>query len=309
MAQENGHASGAEQAASHAGGAAHHTPPLVEFVNHWIGEPVHQFQIKYTQPLWDRFFAYFGTTAEDVFGRYTVENAVPWYTVMFILACILTIAVVWVLKGRLSEDEPESGQQVLEVGVLAIRNLLEDVVGPHGLKYFPIVATFGVLILISNLMSFIPGLMAPTASTSVTYALGITSFVYYNYIGIKENGLFGHLRHFAGPVLALAPLLFLIEMISNFIRPFSLGTRLFGNMFADEQVVTNIAQLYPPLTYFVAIILMPLGLFVAFIQSFIFTFLSMVYISEVSHAPHDEHEAEHGETRRDDETIVAPVPV
>lgn len=315
MVQGNGHAAGeagSAAAASHAEGAAHHTPPLVELVNHWIGEPVHQFQVKYTLPLWDRFFARFDTTAEDMFGRYTVENAVPWYTVMFVLACILSVAVIWVLKGRLSEDEPGNGQQVLEMGVLAIRDLLQDVVGPHGLKYFPMVATFGVLILISNLMGFIPGLMAPTASTSVTFALGITSFVYYNYIGIKENGLFGHLRHFAGPVLLIAPLLFFIELISNFIRPLSLGTRLFGNMFADEQVVSNIANLYPPFSYFIVILLMPLGLFVSFIQAFIFVFLSLVYIGEVSHAPHDEHEAheaQHGHTDRDDETIAAPVPV
>jgi F-type H+-transporting ATPase subunit a len=83
-------------------------------------------------------------------------------------------------------------------------------------------------------------------------------------------------------------------------------------MFADEQVVANLANIYPPFTYFIAILLMPLGLFVALIQSFIFVFLSLVYISEVSHAPHDEHEAheaQHSHTDRDDETIAAPVPV
>lgn len=297
-------AGGESGASSH---AAHHTPVIVEMINHYFGHHVYEFQLKYTKPLWDKFFTYFHTNAEAVFGPYTPENAIPWYTVMFVIACLLSLVVIWILKGQLSTDEPGHGQQTLEAGVLAVRNLLSDVVGPHGLKYFPVVASFGVLILVSNLMGLLPGLMSPTASTSVTFALGISSFVYYNYIGIKENGLFGHLRHFAGPVLALAPLLFLIEIISNMIRPLSLGIRLFGNLFADEQVVANITNLYPPYTYWlVPVILMPLGVFVAFIQTFIFVFLSMVYISEVSHAPHDSHGGGHHD-EADENQIVAPV--
>jgi F-type H+-transporting ATPase subunit a len=269
----------------------HDEPTLVSFVNSTIGEPLYQFQVKYTKPLWDNYvFANFDTTAEKVFGAYTPENAVPWYTVMFILACIVSLVLVWILRGRGNDDVPEDGQQILEVGLGSIRNLLTDLVGEHGMKYFPIIATFGVLILVSNLFGFIPGLLPPTASVNVTFALGITSFVYYNYIGIKENGLFGHLRHFAGPVLLIAPLLFIIEIISNLVRPFSLGVRLFGNIFADEQVLFNISNLYAPWTLFVLpVLIMPLGLFVAFVQSFIFIFLSMMYIAEVSHAPHDDH--------------------
>jgi F-type H+-transporting ATPase subunit a len=292
-----------EQMAEHTEKAAHHTPWIVEQVNHLIGAPIHQFQMKYTKPLWDKVL---GMDASTVLGEYTPETAVPWYTVMFIIACLISIGVVWLLRRKLSEDEPSGGQQTLEVGVLAVRNLIVDVIGPHGVKYFPVVATFGVLILISNLLGFFPGMMSPTASTSVTFALGISSFAYYNYIGIKENGLLGHLKHFMGPVLAIAPLLFIIELISNLVRPMSLGIRLFGNLFADEKVVENIANLAPPYTYWgVPVLLMPLGLFVAFIQTFIFMFLSMVYISEVSHAPHDEH-AEHGHEHEPEE-IIAPV--
>lgn len=292
-----------EKMTEHAEKAAHHTPWIVEKVNDLIGGPLHQMQLKYTKPYWDQLL---GTDASTVIGAYTPQNAVPWYTVMFIIACLLSILIIWLLKRKLSEDEPSGGQQTLEVGVLAVRNLLVDVVGPHGIQYFPVVATFGVLILVSNLLGFIPGMMSPTASTSVTFALGISSFVYYNYIGIKENGVIGHFKHFMGPVLAIAPLLFIIELISNLVRPMSLGIRLFGNLFADEKVVENIANLAPPITYWgVPILLMPLGLFVAFIQTFIFMFLSMVYISEVSHPPHDEH-AEHGHDH-DPEEIIAPV--
>lgn len=295
-------------AETHGGAAgessAHHTPVLVEFLNHHFGEPVHHFQMQYTYPLWQKALARFDTTPEALFGEYTPENAIPWYSVMFVIACLITMVVIWILKGKLSEDDPAPGQQTLEAAVLTVRDLLASVVGEHGLKYFPVVATFGVLILVSNLMGLLPGLMSPTAATSVTFALGISSFVYYNYIGIKENGLFGHLRHFAGPVLAIAPLLFLIEIISNVIRPISLGIRLFGNMFADEQVVGNITNLFPPYTnWLVPVLLMPLGVFVAFIQTFIFVFLSIVYISEVSHAPHDEHHAH----QEEGEEIIAPV--
>ncbi|MDT7543492.1 MAG: F-type H+-transporting ATPase subunit a [Acidobacteriota bacterium] len=296
----------------HTAEAAHHLPVIVQWVNQLIGEPIYRFEVSYTKPLWDKFFAYFGTNAEEVFGRYTPETAVPWYTVMFVIACILSVVIIMLLRRRMSSDDPTHGQQTLEVSVLAIRGMLADVVGEHGLKYFPVVATFGILILISNLMGFFPLFMSPTASTSVTFALGLSSFIYYNGIGIKENGLFGHLRHFAGPIWWIAPLLFVIEIIGNMIRPLSLGIRLFGNMFADEQVAENIANLFPPYTnWLVPVALMPLGVFVAFIQTFVFVLLSMVYLSEVSHPPHhgEHHVDSNGEEVLDttSDNLIAPV--
>jgi len=291
----------AEQAAE----AKEQVPAVVQFVNHYIGEPVHNLQMQYTYPFWKWFFAIFKTTPESVFGPYTVENAVPWYTVMFVIAVLLTFVVILVLKPRrLSVEEPTYGQMTLEAGVVAIRNLLVDNVGPHGAKYLPVIATFGILILISNLMGLVPGLMAPTSATSVTFALGLTSFVYYNAVGIRENGLLGHLKHFAGPIPWLALLLFPIELISNFVRPMSLGIRLFGNLFGDEQILGTIGGLatnifawlhanwgipIPAAPWLLPVLIMPLSLFVAFMQTFIFVILSIIYISEVSHAPHEEH--------------------
>jgi F-type H+-transporting ATPase subunit a len=282
-------------------------PIIVRLVNQYFGDWAYNFEMKYTYPRWKVFFAKFGTTPDSVFGAYTPENAIPWYTVMFVIACILSLALIWILKGKLSEDEPGHGQQTLEVGVLAVRSLLEDIVGPHGLKYFPVVMTFAVLILVSNLMGLVPLFMSPTSATSVTFALGISSFAYYNYIGIKENGLFRHLKHFAGPIWWIAPLIFPIELISNLIRPFSLGIRLFGNMFADEKVMDSIAHLAPGITYWlVPVLLMPLSLFVAFIQTFVFVLLSQLYLSEVSHPPHDSHA--HGSDAEDDGMeFIAPV--
>jgi len=297
----------AEQTAEHAEEAEEHVPIVVELVNHYFGPWAYDFEMKYTYPLWKTFLAKFGTTPEAAFGPYTPQNAIPWYTVMFVIACILSVIIIWILRGQLSGEEPGHGQQTLELGVLAIRDMLEDIVGPHGLKYFPIVMTFAVLILVSNLMGLFPLFMSPTSATSVTFALGITSFLYYNYIGIKENGILRHLQHFAGPIWWIAWLIFPIELISNLIRPFSLGIRLFGNMFADEKVMDTVAHLFPPWTYWgVPVVLMPLSVFVAFIQTFVFVLLSQLYLSEVSHPPHDEH-AEHGHAEDESEEFIVPV--
>jgi len=296
----------AAENAEHAEEAAHEAPIIVQLVNHWFGEPVYRFEMNYTKPLWDRFLHKFGTNAEAAFGPYTPDNAIPWYTVMFFIACIISIVIIWIMKGKLSESEPGSGQQTLELSVLAVRNMVEDVIGPHGLKYFPVVMTFGVLILVSNLMGLFPLFMSPTSATSVTFALGLSSFLYYNYIGISENGIINHLKHLAGPIWWIAWLIFPIELISNLIRPFSLGIRLFGNLFADEKVLETLSHIYPPWTWPAPILLMPLSVFVALIQTFVFILLSQLYLSEVSHAPHDVHGAD-GEEHYDGDEILAPV--
>jgi len=288
------------------GGGGHHTPLIVEFINHYFGKPVHQFQITYTEPLWNQYvFSKFGTTAAKAFGPYTVENAIPWYTIMFVIACIITVIVVSLLTGKRSDDDPLPGQLTLEAGYLVIKDMIGSIIGDHGARHFPVVATFGLLILVSNLLGQFPLFMSPTASVNVTFALGISSFVYYNYVGISENGLWGHIKHFAGPklpalMIPITLLIFMIELISSSIRPFTLGVRLFANMYSDEQVFLQITNLAPPFTHFlVPLVLTGLGVFVALVQAFVFTLLSMIYIGEVSHAPHDHdehHDEAHGET-------------
>lgn len=263
----------------------------------------------YTKPVWDKFFSNFGTEAEKVFGEYTVENAIPWYTIMFVIACILTVFAIWIMKGRLSEDDPRPGQMTLEAGYLTLADMAERVIGSHGMKYFPVVATFACLILVSNLMGQFPMFMSPTASVNVTFALGISSFIYYNYCGISENGLWAHLKHLAGPKLPwfmfiVTMLIFVIELISNLIRPMTLGIRLFANMYSDEQVFVQITNLAPPFTHFlVPLALTGLGVFVAFVQTLVFTLLSMIYLGEVTH-PHDEH---HDEEHHEEEHAEAAV--
>src|SRR5690606_18854714 len=200
-------------------------------------------------------------------------NAIPWYTIMFVIACILAVAVIGILKGKLSQDDPKPGQMTLEAGFLAVKDLVISVVGNHGFRYFPVIATFAVLVLISNLMGTFPLFMSPTASVNVTFALGIASFVYYNYVGIKENGLLRHIGHLSGPKLPLlmaifiTPLIFSIELISNMIRPLTLGVRLFANLYADEQIYYQISNLAPPYTQILLpAALLVLAVFVAFVQ-------------------------------------------
>ena len=281
------------------------SPLIVQFINHYLGEPVYRFEKAYTEPFWNNYvFNHFGTTADKVFGSpYTVENAIPWYTIMFVIACLLSIFVIWQFKGKLSEDDPAHGQLTLEAGFLTIKDMIVRVIGEDGFKYFPVIATFSVLVLVSNLMGLFPLFMSPTASVNVTFALGITSFVYFNYVGIKENGFLKYLAHFAGPklpllMLPITILIFCIEIVSTAFRPFTLGVRLFANMFADEQLYSQISNIAPPYSHFIVqfLILLPLGLFVAVVQTLVFTLLSMIYISlVVSHDHHEEKASGHGE--------------
>ena len=281
------------------------SPLIVQFVNHYLGEPVYRFERAYTEPFWNNYvFNHFGTTADKVFGGpYTVENAIPWYTIMFIIACLLSVFVIWQFKGKLSEDDPTHGQLSLEAGFLTLKDMVVRVIGEDGFRYFPVIATFSILVLTSNLMGLFPMFMAPTGSVNVTFALGITSFVYFNYVGIKENGLWGYISHFAGPklpiyMIPITALIFVIEIVSTSIRPMTLGVRLFANMFADEQLYSQISNIAPPYSHFVVqfLILLPLSVFVAVVQTLVFTLLSMIYISlVVSHDHHEEHAGGHSE--------------
>src|SRR5438445_11517214 len=88
---------------------AEQVPIIVRLVNQYFGEYAYNFEMKYTYPRWKTLLAKFGTTPDAVFGVYTPENAIPWYTVMFVIACVLSIALIWIMKGKLSEDEPSHG--------------------------------------------------------------------------------------------------------------------------------------------------------------------------------------------------------
>ncbi len=102
----------------------HHTPVIVEFINTYLGEPVCRAETNYLYPALDLALKPMGTSAEALFGACHPENAIPWYTIMFIIACILTMTVIWIFKGKLSEDDPTPGQLTLEAGFLALKDMI-----------------------------------------------------------------------------------------------------------------------------------------------------------------------------------------
>jgi F-type H+-transporting ATPase subunit a len=121
----------------------------------------------------------------------------------------------------------------------------------------------------------IPGLLPPTDNLNTTFALGLFVFLYYNYVGLRENGL-AYLKHFAGPILWLAPLMLIVEIASHVFRPISLGLRLRGNIMGDHVVLGIFNDLVP---IGIPFIFYGIGLFVALVQAFVFCLMTMVYIS------------------------------
>jgi F-type H+-transporting ATPase subunit a len=289
LLQEHG-----QQAAEHEAAASHakHVPIIVEKLNHWIGEPVFNLQKVIMPPIY-KYLKIFGPQwpgEHKTFDEYMDAGnlPIPTHVVMFLFVVLVSVVVLWFLRRKLSVESPTNRQQAFEIGVETVRGLLSDLVGPDGIKHFPVVATFGLLILLSNLTGMLPDMVAPTANFNVTLALAITSFLYYNYVGIRENGLLGHLKHFGGPVpsIAIMIILFPIEIISNLARILSLSMRLFGNIYGEEQVSGVISSM---VQWILPILLMPLGLLTSFLQAFIFIVLSMVYLGEVSHHSEEHH--------------------
>ena len=140
---------------------------------------------------------------------------------------IIAVAGILLLRGRRSVDKPSKGQQLLEVIVEQIRDLLDQVIGPYGRRYVPVIGGFAMFILIGNLMGLIPGLGAPTENINVTGALGLTSFLYYIGSGFRQQGI-GYLKHFTGGLTGvllptLGILIFFVEIISNSVRPVTLS--------------------------------------------------------------------------------------
>ncbi len=283
------------EAAGHAAAHGEHVPWLVEEVNHLLGPTVFEIQKQIMPPIYSalKIFGPHWPGEGKTFDQYVADGNLPIPTqiVMFSIVAFVSVVVLWFLRGKLSTEAPNSRQQTFEVAVEAIRGFLADLVGPGAMRHFPVVMTFAILILLSNLLGMLPDMVSPTASFNVTLALAITSFLYYNYVGIRNNGVLGHLKHFLGPVPWLAFLMFPIEIVSNLARILSLSIRLFGNIYGEEQVSGAISGM---VQWGLPILLMPLGLLTFFLQTFIFILLSMVYLGEVSHHDDDHHGEAHG---------------
>jgi len=169
-------------------------------------------------------------------------------------------------------------RNVFELLLEMFLKFLDDIIGHRGREFLPLIGTLGFFILFSNLLGLVPGFLPPTDNLNTTVACALVVFFTTHYVGIKEHG-FKYIKHFIGPVLWLAPLFFIIEIISHLARPLSLSMRLFGNIMADHMLL-SMALLAPSLlVLFVPPLAMILGVFVSLIQTFIFILLSMMYIS------------------------------
>ncbi|HKF43878.1 MAG TPA: F0F1 ATP synthase subunit A [Thermoanaerobaculia bacterium] len=213
------------------------------------------------------------------------EAWIPDAAIMTLLLLFLFAVFFPLAARRYRREKPGGVQNFLEMIVEGIRSLIEDVIG-HGAskKYLNIIGAFAVFIFAGNLFGLFFFLQPPTGVLSTTVALAVISFVYFNWQGIKEQGLLNYLKHFMGPVLWLAPLFFIIEMIGNFARILSLSLRLFMNIYGEHTATGIFAGLLPIVVPWP---LMALGLFTALLQSFIFVTLTSVYISLAT--AHEEH--------------------
>jgi F-type H+-transporting ATPase subunit a len=202
--------------------------------------------------------------------------AVPDHVIMALLVLLISAIVFPLLSRNFRRDNPGNVQQFLELIVGGLKGLLQDIVGGHGSERFLyIIGGFAVFIFLSNIMGLFFFLQPPTGNINTTFGLSLTAFLYYNWQGIKAQGLGHYLAHFAGPIWWLAPLMFPIEFIGHLARILSLGMRLFGNIFGEHTATGIFMGMMP---FVVPWPMMGLGIFGAFLQTFVFIMLTMVYI-------------------------------
>ena len=226
-------------------------------------------------------------------------HTIPDYMAAEILVVLLIIAGALLLRRRLSVENPGKFQQIMEVFYEFNQNLVDDVIGHDGRRYAVLIGTLGIFVGVCNLIGIIPTMNTPSASIYVTLGCAVVAFLYYNYHGFRKHGFKGYLKHFAGPVVWMAPGIFAIEVISHLARPMSLSLRLFGNIFAEETIIKSFNNIFPFLT---SIIVMFLALLFSTIQAFIFIMLTMVYISGAVEESHDENPSEQAAHRSEVQT-------
>ena len=206
------------------------------------------------------------------------------------MAIVSVFALLFALFARMKLGQGEAAvtpegklsvRGFFEVVLEFINGLADMVIGHHGRQFAPMFASIFLFIFLNNAVGLIPGMTSPTDNLNSGLALGLFTFFVYNYYGFKENGFVNYVKHFManltkGPWLIMGLLLLLLELISHFVRPLTLGLRLMANLQGDHTILGVFTDLVPigvPVAFYV------LGLFVCFMQAFIFTVLSMVYIS------------------------------
>lgn len=199
---------------------------------------------------------------------------IPDHLAMTIVVFLFCAAFFLWASRSYRKDAPGPLQNAIEVFVDFLRDVIKENIA-HGEHYLPIVGAFFFFIFFANICGLFFFLQPPTANLNVTFALSVTCFLIFNAEGIKAHGLFGYLKHFLGPMLALAPLMFLIEMIGNFARALSLSMRLYGNIYGEHTAGSIFTGLMPIVVPWP---MMALGIFTALLQAYVFTLLTTVYL-------------------------------
>jgi F-type H+-transporting ATPase subunit a len=207
-----------------------------------------------------------------------IPNSLAMELLVFFFLLILFLLV----RSRLSVENPGGTQHVFEIVEGLIQNQSNEIIGHHSEGYTPFLATLAFFILLCNLIGMIPGFESPTAVPIVPLGCALCAFVYYQYQGFKHAGV-SYLKHFAGPMPALAPLMIPIELISHLARVLSLTIRLYANMFAGDMVTFVFFSLVP---IGVPILFLGLHAAVSLLQTYIFVLLTTVYLQG---AVADEH--------------------
>jgi F-type H+-transporting ATPase subunit a len=185
-------------------------------------------------------------------------------------------------------DAKISTAGILDLFVENFVSFQDSILGKENRKYLPLTATVFLYVFVLNIIGLIPGIPAATTTVWVTVPVGLLIFFGFNYYGIKEQGFVSYIKHFAGPVWWLAFLIFPLEILGTFLRILTLNLRLYWNISADHIVLGLFTDLVPVL---VPVIFLALGTFVCFMQAFVPTILTMIYILLATQ--HEEGEEHH----------------
>ncbi len=196
--------------------------------------------------------------------------------VLYSWFAILLLIIFAVLATRTIEMIPSKGQNFFEILISSIEEFMVDITGEEGRWFLPFTATIFIYIAFCNLIALIPGFFPPTASINTTVACALPVFVFTHYIGVKYHGI-KYIKHFLGPVWWLTPIMLPIEIIGHLARVLSLSFRLFGNMTGHELVLAILFMLAG--AFFAPLPIMAMGIFVAFVQAFVFFLLSVMYFA------------------------------
>lgn len=212
----------------------------------------------------------------------------PWtnYMAMEILVVLLLLALPWLVRAGFSVAKPGKLAQTFELLYEGIDGMAHEIIGHDSKRYVGYFLTVFVFILVCNLIGIIPAFESPTMYPAVPLGCALATFLFYNFHGFRVQGVVGYLKHFAGPIIFLAWFMFPLEILSHLVRPVSLTIRLFANMLAGEQVTMGFLGLAP---WVIPVLFMALHVFVSFLQAFIFTVLSMLYVGGAVEHAEDHH--------------------